>query len=153
MKEKITFFTAHHQFYIADKGSDDDTGGDFWSDSAQDNRLAVGSRLLGISTESYGRIQATITVRKNRPEVQDLAKFDHVVEAGLTIESGVIQIADCPNFAIRMEIGVPPGRYRARVSSANLEGVEEDDGEDYYIIDIWPDNDSGVKVLKRFGAR
>jgi len=146
----LVFNTAYHQFYLVDKGSDNDTGGDFWSKAAEADRLAVNNRLIGVSTASYGRIQANVKVVEKEPIIQDLSKFDHAVEAGITIESGVIEIADCPNAAVIKEIKVSPGNYRFRIYFANLIGVIDDDGADSYVIEVWPSEDSSIKVLKRF---
>lgn len=151
MKRKLEFRTAYHQFYILDKGTTGDTGADdFWSESAFSNRLAVTNGLLAISTASYGRIQLEITLSKTPKELLDTTKFDHIVEGGLVVQSGSIEIADCPNQAIEMTIHVVPGSYRVRVYSTNLSGVFDDDGDDYYHIEIWPDNNLKVKVLKQY---
>lgn len=147
---KLTFNTAYHQFYLVDKGSENDTAGDFWSKAAEADRLAVNNQLIGVSTASYGRIQANVKVAPKEPIIQDLSKFDHAAEAGITIGSGVIEIADCPNAAVIKEIKVSPGNYRFRIYSANLIGVIDDDGADSYMIEVWPSEDSSIKVLKRF---
>lgn len=69
MKRKLEFGTAYHQFYILGKGTTGDTGaGDFLSESAFTDRLAVTNGLLAISTASYGRIQAEITLLKEPRE-------------------------------------------------------------------------------------
>ncbi|SEJ36298.1 hypothetical protein SAMN05216327_10942 [Dyadobacter sp. SG02] len=150
MSSSLVFNTAYHQFYLVDKGSDNDTGGDFWSEETLADRLAVNNRLIGVSTASYGRIQAEINFFEKEPVIQDLSRFDHAVEAGIAIESGVIEIADCPNSAVMKEIKVSPGKYRFRIYSANLVGVVDDDGADSYIIEIWPSEDLSFKALKRF---
>ena len=59
---------------------------------------------------------------------------------------------DCPNSDVQLKIHIKSGTYRARIYSSNLlnADIDEDEGNDYYKIEIWPDNDLERKVLKRF---
>lgn len=151
MKKQIEFQTAYYQFYILDKGiiADKDSN-DFWSESSLANRLASTNSLLAVSTASYGRIKAQINLLEQPNNDIDMGSFDHVVEGGILVKSGTIEIADCPNQSVEMEVQVPPGNYRIRIYSSNLQGVIEDNGEDFYQIEIWPDEHMEAKVLKRF---
>lgn len=76
----------------------------FWTDSANEDRLAIEDSILGVATESYGHIRGELTLLNNANDDVDLGLFDYVVEAGLDVKSGVIQILDCPNSIVELEI-------------------------------------------------
>lgn len=153
MKYKLNFSTSHHQFYIADKFSEGDTGSDdFWTNEAFDAQLAVGNGVLGIGTGSYGVIHGELTILPKLSENTDFASYDHVVEGSINIKSGVVQILDCPNSTLELEAKVQPGSYRVRVYSSNLASVTDDNGDDFYKIEIWPAERSDRLVLKRYNG-
>jgi hypothetical protein len=146
----LNFTTSHHQFYIADSEYIGDTGSnDFWTTEASSERLAVAEDILGVATECYGHVHGELTILNETPEVKNLDFFDHVVEGGLEIRSGNLHVLDCPNNSIEFEVRLKPGNYRVRIYSSNLESVIDDDGDDYYTIEIWPDINKERLVLKR----
>lgn len=147
---KINFNTQHNQFYICDKNSPMATDGDFWSEIAFKRRLAKESGLLGIRTACYGPVKGEIDFMKTNPSVVDLSKFDHVVEGDIFINSGILQIKDCPNGAVEFEKNVTPGNYRVRIYSMNIASVKDDEGNDFYRIEVWKDKPQGEILLKEY---
>ncbi|PIQ22148.1 MAG: hypothetical protein COW65_04855 [Cytophagales bacterium CG18_big_fil_WC_8_21_14_2_50_42_9] len=126
------------------------TDGEFWTDEALKNRLAKDNGVLGIGTECYGPIKGEIEFLKEAPTMVDLSKIDHVVEGDLNINSGIIQIQDCPSGHVEFEKQITPGNYRIRVYSSNLASVDGDEGNDYYRIEVWSDNPQDSKLLKEY---
>jgi len=80
----------------------------------------------------------------------NLDQYDHIVEAGIEIKSGVVQILDCPNSSVELEVNVIPAFIESEFSSINLASVEGDEGDDFYKIEIWPSSAMERKVLKRY---
>lgn len=150
MKTSLNFYTSYHQFYIADKLCDEDTSNDFWTDEAYKDRIAFNSCGLGIGTECYGNVKGEVAILEKPIENIDLIKYDHIVEAGIEIKSGVLQILNCPNNEVEFEMKLKNGKYRVRVYSSNLATVIDDDGDDYYKIEVWPDEETEKKVIKRY---
>ncbi|WP_026992075.1 hypothetical protein [Flavobacterium subsaxonicum] len=151
MVYKLDFYTSHNQFYIADKDTDGDTGADnFWSDEAFVDRFATGNGIIGLRTQCYGPVKGELIVLEKANSEFDLSEFDHIVEGGLEVNSGVLQISDCPNSSLELEIKVDAGIYKVRIYSSNLRSVEDDEGDDYYKIEIWPDADMAINVLKNY---
>jgi len=151
MTHKLKFYTQYHQFYLIDKDSPSDTGSDnFWSPEAYNCRLAIKDGVLGIGTGCYGNVKAELEILDNANDKFDSSKYDHIVEGGLELTSGVLQVTDCPNSKVELELNVVPGKYQVRVYSSNLDTVYIDDenGDDYYRIEIWPDDNMERKVLK-----
>ena len=93
MVYKLDFYTSYNQFYIADKDTDADTGADnFWSDEAFVSRFATGNGIIGLRTQCYGSVRGELTVLEKANSEFDLSEFDHIVEGGLKVNSGVLQI-------------------------------------------------------------
>ena len=155
MIHKLNFITTYNQFYLADKLHQGSSGSDnFWTNEAHSDRLANEKGILGIRTESYGDIKGELVILDKPPVNDDIDKCDHVVEAGLEISSGTLQVLDCPNNNVEISLNVSPGKYRVRVYCSNFESVKETDfaddaDDDYYKILLWKSDDMERKVLKQ----
>lgn len=150
---KLDFFTSENQFYLCDSAFAAETGDtSFWSYRAYNDRLAIADDIVGISTESFGHIKAELDVLDAPSREKDFKKYDHVVEGGLKLSSGIMMILNHPDFKIELKAIVTPGRYRIRVYSYDLKNIntQEDEGPDHYKIEIWTSNDMKRKVLKQF---
>ncbi|MDQ0065118.1 hypothetical protein [Chryseobacterium lathyri] len=150
------FYTQYNQFYVADKTATGNTGSlNFWDEKAFNARLALEHDIIGISTQSYGNIKGEIEVLEKPSVNVDLQKYDHVVEGGIQIPSGELQILNSPDNNVELTVNVNPGNYRVRVYSSNLDSVEEDDephdtDADYYRIELWKSDNNERKVLKQY---
>lgn len=150
MKYILDFYTQYSQFYIADKLSPHETSGDFWDKAAYEDRLAIGTGIVGVGTECYGPVKGELHVLPSSTSEDELEAYDHVVEGPLTIMSGVLQVLDCPNSNVELQITLPAKDYAVRVYSSNLASVEGDEGDDFYKIEIWPCERIQRRVLKRY---
>ncbi|MBN8686678.1 MAG: hypothetical protein J0M10_06660 [Chitinophagales bacterium] len=147
----LDFYTQYSQFYILDKGSPQRTDSDqFWTEEASKDRLAIEEGVLGVGTQCYGPVKATVVIRESENQNFDILKYDHIVEGSLQIKSGTIQIVDCPTSSIEFQTDIPIGDYRVRVYSLNLNSVVGDEGNDSYEIEIWPGKLNLRKVIKRY---
>lgn len=156
MRHHFNFYTNYNQFYVKDKECIGDTGSDyFWTETAFLDRLALEKGIVGVRSESWGSIKGELEILEKPSKDVDYNKYDHVVEGGLDIHSGELQIIDCPNGSLELSIKVDPGKYRIRVYGSNLDTVKESDmisdtDNDYYRIEIWQSNDLERKVLKQY---
>ena len=150
MKFPLNLYTSYNQFYICDKDSKGDTGSNFWTNDAFNDRLATEDGVLGVGTECYGPIKGEIEVLDEAKDSINMDSYDHIVEAGIEIKSGTIQILDCPTSTVQLDLKVNSGFYRARIYSSNLATVDGDEGDDFYRVEIWPDQNSKRVVLKRY---
>ncbi|WP_417369412.1 hypothetical protein [Flavobacterium beibuense] len=152
----FNFYTEYHQFYLEDKEAKGDTGSpNFWTDEAFEARFATEQGIIAVGTYCYGNVKGEITVLQNPVKDIDYSLYDHVVEGGIDISSGELLIMDCPTSTVELTIKVTPGKYRVRVYGSNFKSVAETDlanesDNDYYKIEIWPDDDMERKVLKQF---
>lgn len=106
---------------------------------------------MAVSTESYGLINGEIEILDTSNTNIDYHKYDHIVEGGISIRSGELQILECPSSHIELSLKVEPGNYRVRIYSSNLASVVNDDGDDYYRIELWKSDEMKGKVLKQYG--
>jgi hypothetical protein len=68
----------------------------------------------------------------------------------INVPSGLVQILYCPFNGVMWEMKVTPVKYRARICSSNLASVNgEDSGDDYYRIQLGPDQNLERNVLKQ----
>jgi hypothetical protein len=149
--KKISFYTSYHQFYISDKNDNANTGSrNFWSQSSFERRLAIEQNTLGVSTSSYGNILLEIIFLDTKSEITDYNAYDHIIELGLEVKSGVLQILDCPNFSVVFEQKIPPSSYTLRIYYSNLAIEDEDVGGDSYKIEIWEGFKEEVAILKQY---
>jgi len=152
---KLDFFTSENQFYLCDSAFTGETGDiSFWTPAAYADRLATAKDkdIVGISIESFGHVKAELNVLDAASGEKDFKKYDHVVEAGVRISSGILEVLDFPDHKIQLKAIVTPGYYRIRVYSYDLKSInsEADEGTDHYKIELWPSSNFERKVLKQF---
>lgn len=156
MRKKFQFYTEYNQFYIQDKGIIQDIDSpNFWNKEAYEQRMALMNGIIGVGTQSYGNIKGEIEILE-KPNINfDYSKYDHIVEGGINIQSGELQLVDCPNSNLELSIKLEPGTYKVRVYSSNLASVQEKDlpndtDNDYYYIELWKSDDINRNILKQY---
>lgn len=153
MKYNFNFYTLHHQFYMCDQFFQQDTGdSSFWTEEATESRLAVGEGILGIGVERDGEVKGELIMLGEKSRTMDFNSFDHVVEGSLSLNSGILQVLDCPNSAIQLEIEANPGEYRVRVYSINISEIFSHSESDLYRIEVWPAEFADRVVLRKYGS-
>jgi hypothetical protein len=150
MKYDLEFYTDYSQFFICDTEFTGKTDSDtFWTDEAYEARLAIEDGILGVGIgKSFGTIKVEVNIIEFQSENFIIENYDHIVEGNVTMRSGTLQVLDCPNSSIEFQVPIPPGRYRVRVYSSNLHTINEERGDDFYKVEIWPDAELGRKVIK-----
>ncbi len=104
--------------------------------------LGVAHGTLCILTARYLTVPVTIEVREMPvPGPEDWTGWDFVVEASLEVPSGcVVVYGPTDSSADAPRIMLAPGTYRARIHYGGIATVSDDqlDGEDHYLIVLWP---------------
>jgi len=148
----IVIQTFYSQFYICDSLSEFSTNPmEFWSDQNLKDKMSCSFNLIGISTLSYGPINAEIEFLNNEPQI-NLNEWDHVVESGINIISGLLQIRNCPDFGIVFKKKISSGKYRVRLLGNGFADFNSnvDTSTDFYRIEIWPSDNMKKQILKTF---
>lgn len=150
----LEFYTQYNQFYLTD-GADEDSDGDLWTETNYHQRMAYDKGLLAVGTECYGPVKGQLEITNGGSNIENLEDYDHVVEGKIDIETGVLQVQDCPTSSVVLEIELQSGPYSVRIYSKDLKTVEGDEGDDFYRIVIWPamDSDKKIKVLKQYAPQ
>ncbi|GAT61889.1 hypothetical protein [Paludibacter jiangxiensis] len=156
MKTEFKFYTEYNQFYIHDKNYVGDTSdSDFWSEEAYSGRLAIRNGILGVGTQCYGNVKGEINILYEQLPNNNFDQYDHIVEAGIEIHGGEIQISGCTSNYSEVRIKINNGKYRVRIYSSNLASVLEPDlahdtDDDFYKIEVWTDENMERKILKQY---
>jgi hypothetical protein len=154
MKRQFKFYTQYAQFYLSSAGKNFDITNQntdpktFKEDF--NTRLIANENALIIFTQSYGKVKGEIALVEKPVQDADFSKYDHVVECGIKVGSGELQILSWPGVDNEMSIQLKAGNYRVRVYSSNFKSVIDDDGDDYYRIEVWPSDNMERKVLKQY---
>ena len=150
---KLKFRTAYSQFYLCDKntmGTTDSPG--FWTEEAFADKLAVEAGILGVCIGTYSYVKCEVFPLAYQPNETNFEPYDQVVEGSLEIKSGVLQVLDCPDSTVIMELTVAPGFYRVRIKATGLDSVVDEDleADDTYLIEVWPATIASRQVLKKY---
>lgn len=148
----LSFNTNYGQFFISDKFSGlKDLPDLLWSEQENANRLAVGDGILSVAIGSEESMNGKIVILKSAPSKLNFPEsFDHIVEGSINLKSGIVHILDCPFGSIELEINLPVGEYRIRISSSNLDSVSQENRNDFYLIEIWPQKMNTTTLIKKW---
>jgi hypothetical protein len=92
-----------------------------------------------------------LEIHEQEPD-DDFGRWDHIVEAALSVTSGRIIVAGCTDyFPNAQRINVSPGTYRVRVSYGALDSLSQDGlgGHDHYRVQLWRAPSIAVRILKQ----
>ncbi|MFM2267035.1 MAG: hypothetical protein RL757_476 [Bacteroidota bacterium] len=146
---ELFFFTEYYQFYICDAATKGETDApDFWNNDSNKRRLAIGEGILGVTVAKYDKIKVTLNVLEAKPLENKNA--DHSVEVSLRLDSGILKVRDCTAFDEILTLSLEKGTYRIRIDSFELQKVVNDEGDDYYVVQIWKSRFAKPKILKEF---
>jgi hypothetical protein len=146
----LTLFADYHQFYIKDEAAQGDLS-DCWDAAASARLLALAPGTIGVGTVRDVEVPVTIEIYDREPDA-DVAAWDHVVEAGLSVASGPLVVAGCTDYLPDAKrIPLAPGNYRVRISYGGLETVSEDglEAADRYRLQLWPAPAAEPRIVKQ----
>ncbi|TGD56540.1 hypothetical protein [Flavobacterium humi] len=154
-KHQFNFYTQYNQFYLTSDNGSSLTQNNSWDEKDYVDRLSSLKNFIAYFSESYGDIKGELIVLEKPTKEIDYNKYDHIVETGISVESGLLQVLDCPNSSVELEVKLKPGNYRVRIYGSNFASVKENDlahdsDNDFYKIEVWPDDNMERKVLKQY---
>lgn len=146
-----TLFADYHQIYLCDAAHPELP--EDYSDATMANRLAVGPHGVVLHTARNMEVPVQVQWHTQRPDTM-VAHWQHVVEAGFEAPSGQLVLAGLTDYAPdAARLQVTAGPIGIRVSLSGLDTLSADglDGEDRYLIDLWPRVEpAALRVLKRW---
>lgn len=147
----LTIWADYHQVFVRDEEAEEDIP-DEWGKQLVEDMIAVATGIVGIGTARNTHVPVQISVFSTQPD-DDFAGWDQVVEATIEVPSGRLIIAGPSDYLPDVQrLPVIPGVYRIRVYYGGLDTISEDGlkGNDRYQVFLWPDEESSLKILKRW---
>ena len=154
MVSHFTLRAEWNQIYLEDAACDvaAAANAEFWNEAAMRDGMANARTMISVGTARAGDVVVSVAVREVEPDAE-IKHWDHVVDAAITIPSGRLRVrggAESPEDAD--VIHVAPGVYKVRAFYGNLdvESVDEETGDDFYNIVLWPGAWRDRKVVRRY---
>lgn len=141
----------HGQFVVCDPDAELDI--DSYGPAAQRDGLAIwgsGAGVTVFTASHWTKTVVTVRLVMERPARAD-GEWDHVVEAGLVLRSGRLNLYGPEDTAVNeASVVLPPGSYGLRVCGRDFDSVNEygDEGNDSYLLMLWPGPVGERRVLK-----
>jgi hypothetical protein len=144
-----SLFADYHQFYLADDTAKlpemEYTAADLRA------RIVTSEQGLVVFTVRNMDVQVRVELHGEQPRI-DHEQADHVV-LGSFRTSGRIVIAGLSDWVPKAaRASVPPGTLCAMVVFTGLDTLSEDglDGDDRYVVHLWPGEGMGITVLRQW---
>ena len=143
-------FADYHQFYVWDAGIATWAPEDYTDEDIR-RRVKVGPHVVVVQPVRQTTVPVSLSVHERDPGY-DVGAWDHVVECGLALPTGRLQVHECTGGAV-LDVSVSPSSYAVRVLFEGLDSLSEDrsSGNDRYVLDLWPATSSPtLRVVKQW---
>ena len=146
---QLQVFADYHQFYLVDGGLPWAAPED-WSDADLQNGAKVAESVMVICPARNMSVPVEVSTFATQPPIE-LAAHDHVVEASLSLPTGLLQLSQCTGPDL-LRLSLEAGDYRVRAMFAGLSTIEEDglEGRDTYTVQVWRGALQELIVLKQW---
>ena len=144
----LVVFADYHQFYIWDGGMTPRAPD--YSDDDVERMVKVAPNVVVIMPVRNMDVPVQLRLHNAEPRV-DLAGWDHVVECSLGLPTGRLQVYECTGSA-KLDTSVEPGTYCVRAMYSGLDTLSVDglEGDDRYVVELWPGEQRAVETIKRW---
>lgn len=146
-RQAFDVFADYHQFYLWDRGMTAEAPIDYTDEDVR-RRIKTGPHVVVILPERNMTVAVEVEVHDTDPGF-DPAAWDHVAEASLHLPTGQLQVHECTGGPVA-EFTVPPGWYRVRSLGGGFATVSGLDGNDHYLVVLWPAPPGDVRVVKQW---
>ena len=147
-REHLSVFANFNQFYLWDRQVDPDVP-DEGTDSDVENRLASAPHVVVVRTERSFEVPVTVEIHDSEPAF-DATRWDHIAEASLHLPGGELEVHECAGGPVAF-FRVSPGWYRVRSFHGGFDSINHrtDEGDDHYLVVLWPAPPSALRVVKQ----
>ncbi len=147
---EFSLFADYFQFYLQDDSPGVGTENP-WTEQATNDMLAVAHGYVIVGTARNMTVPVALEVYDSDPGYIP-EEWDHVTECSMEVRSGKIVVAGCTDYfpdATRIQVG--PGPYAIRVLYGDLDKLSWSglEGEDHYLVMMWPGRPTPPRVVKR----
>ncbi|MBJ6802674.1 hypothetical protein [Geomonas propionica] len=147
---KLRIFADYRQFYLWDPVASERLAPTEWTDDDVHRRIKIADHVVVICPERNMEVPVHIRLFDKDPGFT-LGQWDHIAEAPLLIQSGILEVHECTGSDLAA-FSVAPGQYRIRSMHCSLGQLSEDglEGEDHYQVDIWPSQTKTMIIIKQW---
>ena len=134
----LEIFADYFQFYVQDADTNEDFA-EGWTDQAVAAMFVPKASALAIGTARNMNVPVRLEIHQSPPD--DPGGWDRQHTAPLLVNSGRLQVIGCSDYGPHAFVTpIQSGCHVVRVSYFSLETLSEDglDGDDRYLIQIWP---------------
>ncbi|MGH8918619.1 MAG: hypothetical protein ACRD0H_09815 [Actinomycetes bacterium] len=150
---ELQVFADYHQFTLEDEQTGGGEPPDDWGVGISPLRLlAAAPGMVGIGTLRNVTVPVTIEVRDDEP-ADGRHEADHITEASLDVPSGTVVVLGGTDYRPDApRVTVVPRTYHVRVYYDGFDTISTDglDGEDHYLVVLWPGEPQPPRVLKQY---
>jgi hypothetical protein len=141
-------FADYFQFYLWDANAPHAPVE--WTDRDVANRIKVAPNVVVICPARNMSVPVVWELHHQAPGYT-LDDWDHVVECTLDCPSGHLAMEECTG-GTAASMKVAPGTYRVRAYYGGLATLSADglDGDDHYLVALWPAASAPLAVLKQW---
>ena len=152
----VSVFADNFQFQLQDQVEDCDYP-EFWNDALLTQLFVFGQGIIGISTVRDQDVDVTLEIydkpmdEKDLRTDPDLSEYDHAAQCNLELPSGKLLITGCTSdYEDALKLTLPARNYGVRLFWSNLDAIDElgFEGDDAYLIQLWPDTQFDERILK-----
>ncbi|MES2709279.1 MAG: hypothetical protein V4726_21965 [Verrucomicrobiota bacterium] len=143
-------FADYHQFYIWDPEASGQLAPEDWTEDDVQARAKATEHVFVVSPIRNMEVPFTLEVHETEPLYQT-AEWDHIIEASMNVCSGRVEVHECTGGS-HGEVAVAPGIYGVRALYKGLSTLSDDglDGDDSYLVTLWPDRNREFRMLKQY---
>jgi hypothetical protein len=146
---RFDLFADYNQFYVWDAGANPDAPTDYTDDDVR-RRVKAAPHVVVIQPMRNMTVPVELEVCAVDPGYE-ASRWDHIAECSLFLPTGKLQVHECTGGAV-LDLAVPPGSYRLRAHFGGLGLLSEDglEGEDHYLVVLWPQAEAPLRILKQW---
>ena len=136
-QQSFRLFADYFQFYLWDEGVGPDAPIE-WDDADLQRRIKVAPHIVVVCPVRNMEVPVEIQVHDAEPPY-DANRWHHIAECSLDLPSGKLQVHECTGGSVG-RFTVLPGTYRVRAFYGALDTLRDDDldGDDHYLVVLWP---------------
>lgn len=146
----LTLLADYHQIHIVDVGHRTGSG-PVWTGDTVETMLSVGPNIVAFGTARNMDSPVRIELHDSRPTL-DVDPWDQVAECFIVVPSHRILIKGCAEYEpTAFTMDVPSSNMSVRIMWGGLELISADglDGDDHYVVQLWPDDPHGAWYPKK----
>jgi hypothetical protein len=119
-----------------------------YTDEDVSRRIKVSDHVVVIQPERNFTVPVEVQIHDMEPSFV-ARDWDHIAEVSLHVPTGKLEVEECTGGTVA-KFSVVAGWYRVRSFHAGLSSVNGLEGNDHYLIVLWPAPEAPLAVIKQY---